>query len=116
MSVTFVPAAGEALSAGEIGWLADVGRLEGPGHQLAAKHFSEVPPHLVHLLTAAVPVLQSTLATVVGAWLHERYGRKVRIKVGDTETEAASMAEAEKGFELARQARQASEPKRIYEP
>jgi hypothetical protein len=44
-------------------------------------------------LSAAVgPVL----GTAIGAWLHARYGRKVRIKVGDIETEAQTMEEVER--------------------
>ncbi len=42
------------------------------------------------------PPALTALATVLGAWVHARYGRKVRLKVGEIEVEAATVADAEK--------------------
>lgn len=33
------------------------------------------------------------LGTVLGAWLHARYGRKARVKIGDIEAEAQTVEE-----------------------
>lgn len=36
------------------------------------------------------------LGTVIGAWLHARYGRKVRLKIGEIEAEAQTVEEVER--------------------
>lgn len=43
----------------------------------------------------------SALAGVAGAFLHARFGRKIRIKIGDIEAEASSIAEVEQLLEKA---------------
>ncbi len=53
------------------------------------------------------------LATALGAWLHARYGRKVRIKVGEIEAEAQTPEELEKLLEKAQEIRERNEPKKI---
>jgi hypothetical protein len=35
------------------------------------------------------------VGAVVGAWLHARYGRKVRLKIGDVEAEAQTVEQVE---------------------
>jgi hypothetical protein len=63
------------------------------------------------IVSLAVPV-----SGVIGAWLHARYGRKVRIKVGDIEVEAQSQKAAERLFAKAQEIQQANQPRKIYEP
>ena len=41
------------------------------------------------------------LTGLAGAWIQARYGRKVRIKVGDVEAEASTVEEIERLLELA---------------
>ncbi len=43
------------------------------------------------------------LGTVIGAWLQAKYGRKVRLKVGETEAEAQTVEEAGTLLKLAQQ-------------
>jgi hypothetical protein len=56
------------------------------------------------------------LGTVAGAWLHARYGRKVRLKIGNVEAEAQTVAEVEKLLEQAEKFQLRNEPKVIHEP
>jgi hypothetical protein len=51
--------------------------------------------------TENVKSVALVLGPIVGAWLQARYGRKVRLKIGDIEAEARDAAEIE---ELLRQA------------
>jgi hypothetical protein len=41
------------------------------------------------------------LGAVIGAWLHARYGRKARLKIGDVEAEARTVEEVEKLLRVA---------------
>jgi hypothetical protein len=41
------------------------------------------------------PAVIAAIAAVAGAWVHARYGRKVRLKVGDIEAEARTTEEIE---------------------
>jgi len=50
---------------------------------------------LITLTQGALPVVSG----VVGAWIQARYGRKVRIKSGEIEVEAATVEEVEKLLE-----------------
>ncbi|MDR7260407.1 MAG: hypothetical protein ACRCS5_03810 [Sphingomonas sp.] len=52
---------------------------------------------LLHLSALGTPV-----GALVGSWITARLGRKVRIKVGDIEVEAATVKEAETLIERAR--------------
>lgn len=45
------------------------------------------------------------LGPILGAWLHGRYGRKVRLKVGDIEAEARTISEVEELLKRAEQFR-----------
>jgi hypothetical protein len=47
-------------------------------------------------LLRVIPTIGPLVATAAGAWLHARYGRKVRIKAGDIEAEAQTAEEVEK--------------------
>ena len=46
------------------------------------------------IVTLGPPVI-AALAAVAGAWVQARYGRKVRVKIGEVEAEARSTAEIE---------------------
>ena len=41
-------------------------------------------------------IVGPVFAGVVGAWLHARYGRKARLKIGDIEAEARTVEEVER--------------------
>jgi hypothetical protein len=58
---------------------------------------------IIEIAKSGVP---AALATAVGAWLHARYGRKARLKIGDIEAEARSVDEVEKLVKLAEKHRQ----------
>lgn len=49
------------------------------------------------LVTLGPPTI-AALAAIAGAWVQARYGRKVRLKVGDVEAEARTAEEVEKLF------------------
>ena len=44
--------------------------------------------------------LITALTTLAGTWIGSRYGRKLKLKIGDTEIEANTVAELEKMVEL----------------
>lgn len=46
------------------------------------------------------PNLRSVIAAAVGAFLHNKYGRRARLKYGDVEAEASSVEEVEKLLRL----------------
>lgn len=50
-------------------------------------------------------------APVIVAWLHGRYGRRVKLKVGDTEVEASTAKEVEKLLKVAKRYKRNSNPK-----
>lgn len=58
-----------------------------------------------HSLAAAVPIIV--------AWLHERYGRTVKIKVGDVEVEGRTAAEVKVLLDHAQAFKRENEPKKI---
>jgi hypothetical protein len=66
----------------------------------------------LRLVTALGPVIGG----VAGAWFHARYGRKVRLKVGELEAEAQTIEEVEKLLERAQEIQQRNQPKVIHEP
>jgi hypothetical protein len=45
------------------------------------------------------------LGPIIGAWLQARYGRKVRLKIGDIEAEARNVAEVEELLKTAEKVR-----------
>jgi hypothetical protein len=49
------------------------------------------PDFLLPLVPAAI----AAIAPLCGAWVQARYGRKVRLKIGDTEAEGRSVEEIE---------------------
>jgi hypothetical protein len=60
-----------------------------------------LPEFVVGLQALATPAALSALSGALGAWLQARYGRKVRLKIGDIEAEGRSLAEVEKLLALA---------------
>ena len=66
----------------------------------------------IKLTEHAVPVI----GTAVGVWLHAKYGRRVRLKVGDIEAEAQTAEQVEKLLARALEIQQHNQPKVIHEP
>lgn len=56
------------------------------------------------------------LGGIIGAWLTAKYGRKVRLKVGEIEAEAHTPEEVEKLLARAQEIQQRNQPKVIHEP
>ena len=54
------------------------------------------------LVTVATGVLPSALSGALGVWFQARFGRKIRLKIGDMEAEATSVAEIELLLERAK--------------
>jgi hypothetical protein len=54
------------------------------------------------------------LGTAVGAWLHARYGRRVRLKIGEIEAEAQTVAEVENLLKRAGEFQQRNQHKVIH--
>ena len=73
-------------------------------------HMPQIYADYIIKLSAAVG---PAIGTALGAWLHARYGRKVRIKVGDIEAEAQTPEELEKLLDKVQEIRERNEPKRI---
>jgi hypothetical protein len=51
---------------------------------------------LGHFAIAVVPAVIAAAAAVCGAWVTARYGRKVRLKIGDVEAEGRTVEEIER--------------------
>jgi hypothetical protein len=64
----------------------------------------------------AVAIVGPPVGTVLGAWLHARYGRKVRLKIGDIEAEAQTAEEVERLLARAQEFQQHTQPNVIHEP
>jgi len=75
-----------------------------------------VPPYLGDFMIKFAATAGPALGTLIGAWLHARYGRKVRLKIGDIEAEAQSLAEVEKLLQQAEQFQQQAQQKIIGKP
>lgn len=54
----------------------------------------------------ATPMVVAAVAGVCGAWIQARYGRKVRLKIGDVEAEGRTVAEVKSLLEKAKQFQQ----------
>jgi hypothetical protein len=68
------------------------------------------------LMATAIAPFVTCGAGVLGAWLHARYGRKVRLKIGEIEAEAQTVAEVERLLKHAEEFQQHNKPKVILEP
>jgi hypothetical protein len=71
--------------------------------------------HLSLVIELAHSPLAGVIGAAVGAWLHARCGRKVRLKVGDIEAEAQSEKQVRKLLEQAEEF-QKRQSKVIHEP
>lgn len=78
--------------------------------------YGEFVVYGVQIGSKVIPALITVLSGALGAWLHARYGRKVRLKIGDIEAEAQTREEVEKLLARALEIQQHIEPKRIHEP
>ena len=65
-------------------------------------------------LAATVAPLVGVLGTALGAWLHARYGRKVRLRIGDIEAEGQNIDDVNALLRRAVEFQQASQPKLIH--
>ena len=65
--------------------------------------------------TPIVAIIGPALGTVIGVWLHNRYGRKVRMKIGDIEVEAQTMDEVRELLHIIEE-HQRNHNKLIHEP
>ncbi len=74
------------------------------------------PLNLGSLPLAVAAALGPTLGAALGAWLHARYGRKVRLKIGEIEAEAQTPEEVEKLIAEALVIQERNAPKIIQEP
>ncbi len=63
-------------------------------------HGYQLPEFIVAIKTMGPPTI-AALAAVAGAWVQARYGRKTRIKIGEVEAEARTVAEIEALLKLA---------------
>ena len=75
-----------------------------------------IPPYLGDFTIKLVATVGPALGTLIGAWLHARYGRKVRLKIGDIEAEAQNVEQVEKLLRQADQFQQRSQQKIIGKP
>jgi hypothetical protein len=75
-----------------------------------------IPQGLPEDLVKFAATLGPMLGTAVGAWLHAKYGRKVRLKIGDIEAEAQTMQEVETLLNKAQEIQRRNQPQLIHEP
>ena len=64
---------------------------------------------LAQFAIVVVPPVVSAAAAVCGAWVQARYGRKVRLKIGDVEAEGRTAEEIERLLEQAAEFQSARE-------
>jgi hypothetical protein len=93
-----------------IGWLVEY-RAGAPGQEPERDRgllgpvgdlYSSVATDLATVATVATGVLPSALSGALGVWFQARFGRKIRLKIGDVEAEATSVAEIELLLERAK--------------
>jgi hypothetical protein len=80
--------------------------------QIAWSEAAEGAALTVKLAAVAGPALGG----ILGAWLHAKYGRKVRLKIGDIEAEAQTEEQVQKLLKQAEEFQQRNQPKVIHEP
>jgi hypothetical protein len=91
--------------------------LDSLPHQPARDRLVGVPIDLpVRAFFHDVQIVLPSLGTLLGVWLQARFGRKVRIKVGDIEVEARTAEEVDALLKQALEVKKANEPKLIHEP
>lgn len=88
--------------------------LRDTGAQIAPQAIFRKNASASAILTGDFLIVVQTLGpafTYLGVWIQSRLGRKVRIKIGDIEVEAATAQEAERLLERARAIRAADAAK-----
>jgi hypothetical protein len=87
---------------------------EGVSHPQAGTHdvVRFTGEFLIRLAAGAGPIV----GTVIGAWLHAKYGRKARLKIGDIEAEAQTEQEVKDLLRHAEEFQLRNQPKKIHEP
>ena len=73
-------------------------------------------PYVGDFITKLAAIVGPAFGMGVGAWLHARYGRRVRLKVGDIEAEAQTLEEVEKLLTHALEIQRSNQPKVILKP
>lgn len=103
-------------------------RLKSKQVEFFAASFDPCPPqpgawsgahpdfYLGDFIIKLAAIIGPVLGTAIGVWLHGRYGRKVRLKIGDIEAEAQTREEVEKLLSKAQEVQQRNQPKVIHEP
>lgn len=72
-----------------------------------------IPQGLPEGLVKFTATLGPMLGTAIGAWLHARYGRKVRLKIGEIEAEAQTVEEVETLLARAQEIQQRNQPPKV---
>ena len=62
------------------------------------------------IVTAIAPIVTG-VAGAAGAWLHAKYGRKMRVKFRDVEIEAPTLDELQKALHLVEESLRRTEPR-----
>jgi hypothetical protein len=78
----------------------------------AAGAVSGLTGEFILTITALASVV-TPIATLTGAWLHARLGRKVRLKIGDVEAEAQTVEDVKRLLDQAEQLKRRNSPKMI---
>ncbi len=74
---------------------------------------AEAIPFLGTFGIKVASVMGPIVATGVGAWLHARYGREVRVKIGGIEVEAQTVEEIDELLNRAKDFAERNQPKLI---
>jgi hypothetical protein len=75
----------------------------------------DMATYLGFIIQLAHSPVAGVIGAAVGAWLHARYGRKVRLKIGDIEAEAQNEKQVQRLLEQAEEF-QKRKSKLIHEP
>ncbi len=70
-------------------------------------------PPLGELLLQAAATIGPIVGTAVGVWLQGKYGRKVRLKIGEIEAEAQTVEEVEKLIDRALELQERNQPRKV---
>jgi|ERR1039457_698277 hypothetical protein len=84
--------------------------------EAAGGNTQDMATYLGFVIELAHSPAASAIGTALGVWLVARYGRKVRLKVGDIEVEARTEKQVQRLLEQAEQFQQRNKAKVIHEP